>query len=762
MHSNSISTGKFSMRRSLVSVAVATALFSAAAHAAAPVSVRGVVAGTLFTPPVNAASPANSTAGVTVPSVYAGATVCFDLNNNGVCDAGEPSTTTSTTGSFVLVSATPADVIAVIPTTATNGGQPVTQRNVFRVSAAQVAAAKTSALAPAVISITPLTTELVRMMENDGLSYSDAVSTLSERLGVEAASVTAAPTALTGSTDLQAVEAESVILTNRFGFAAKTVDRGDYATIPVAQQAAMNIEGIPRYDNIFIVMLENKSTNGMLNSPYAPNINALLAANNQFTNYYATGNPSEPNYTALGGADDFGITNDDQWNCNATGANAPQDLPLPTNTQSGLASSPFTATCTDSPAVDHNIVNRPNLFNAMTTAGMTWRTYNESTNPGQDFRTDSVGDSTVSAPDHVYPPGTLNGNTTTIGDPNGVIPLPASLYKTKHNPAMAYQNVRSAVEFKASNRTLGGGQWDAALLQSKKYTIPASFDQDQFGTDLQTGGIGQLNYVIPDQCDDMHSISPTGTDTVTKATISSSDCNGVSNGNDPPPNDSHDNIMARGDNYVASLVNKIENSPVWQNQSKRVALVLMFDEGSATSGFNSCCGWNPGNSTVAQPLIQNPDGTFSVDTSVVGYFNGNRGHGNSIFAVLTNQPNAPKGIKDSDAYSHFSFVRTLQDMFGLADPESPGTYMNRSKYTESFIAANILSLPEYAGAADTHFDGVRPMNHQYVIPANYVEKQSTDESTIVAGSGNAAGTVAPQVGPDPNQINVWALPAAIQ
>jgi len=160
---------------------------------------------------------------------------------------------------------------------------------------------------------------------------------------------------------------------------------------------------------------------------------------------------------------------------------------------------------------------------------------------------------------------------------------------------------------------------------------------------------------------------------------------------------------------------------------------------------------------VARPLVQNPDGTFSVDTTVSGYANGNRGHGNSIFAVLTNQPNAPKGIKDSDAYSHFSFVRTLQDMFGLADPEAPGTYMNRSKYTESFIAANILNLPEYASSQDTHFDAVRPMNHAYVIPAGYTEKQSSDESTIRAGSGNAAGTVAPQIGPDATQANVWAL-----
>jgi hypothetical protein len=68
--------------------------------------------------------------------------------------------------------------------------------------------------------------------------------------------------------------------------------------------------------------------------------------------------------------------------------------------------------------------------------------------------------------------------------------------------------------------------------------------------------------------------------------------------------------------------------------------------------------------------------------------------------------------------------------------------MNRSKYTEKFIAANIAKLPEFAGTADPHFDAVRPMNHAYVIPAGYVQKN---------------GFPSPQVGPDPNQVNVWAL-----
>ena len=180
---------------------------------------------------------------------------------------------------------------------------------------------------------------------------------------------------------------------------------------------------------------------------------------------------------------------------------------------------------------------------------------------------------------------------------------------------------------------------------------------------------------------------------------------------------------------------KIQASPVWQNQQKKVAIVLMFDEGNATTDLNSCCGWKAGKTAADAPLVQTGS-TFSPDTSVVQYATGNQGHGKSIFVVLTNQPSAPKGIVDNDVYSHFSFVRTLQDMFLLSDPAKDGSYMNRSKYTEKFIAQNILNLPEFAGSADTHFDSVRPMNHGYVIPAGYTQKTTDDD------------TQPPQVGPD--------------
>jgi hypothetical protein len=331
-----------------------------------------------------------------------------------------------------------------------------------------------------------------------------------------------------------------------------------------------------------------------------------------------------------------------------------------------------------------------------------------------------------------------------MGDANLILPMPAGLYKTKHHPGMAYQNVRSEPDFNYNNRTLGGGQWDNSLENASAYTTPAGYDKDQLGTDLETGNIGNLNFLVPDQCDDMHGITVTGTEVGSATTgLAASDCSSVSNN---VPVATGGAIIKRGDNYVDYVVKKIQTSDIWNNPQKRVAIVLMFDEGNAdfTTANNSCCGWNAGKLTTNAPLIP---GTDVQDTSVTNYGQGNRGHGMSIFGILNNQPNAPKKILDSDAYSHFSFVRTLQDMFGLADPSIDASYMNRSKYTEKFIAQNIVNLPEFAGSADTHFDAVRPMNHAHIIPAGYTAKVTADQSASRPS----------QPGPDANQTNVWAL-----
>lgn len=718
----------------------------------------------------SAFKPGSSTDPVIAAGYYAGATVCVDTNGNGRCDTGEPAAVTDANGKFSLSVSAASALIADIGTNAKNTatGANVPTREVLRVMLDQVQEQGTA------LVVSPLSSEVARLVEANSTSYAVEKQNLATRLGVPAASLLGDVNAA-GASVQTALLKEANALNNRFAYATTKLDRNDKfpdalanpggdprltgmagvttatanvvdnrkaVTFLQSQQAAFNVEGIPRYDNIFIVMLENKATMSILNSAYAPKINGYLKAGNQLVSYYATGNPSEPNYTALGGADDWGITDDAQWNCDATGANAVQDTPTPDNSQPGLGKSPFAATCTQPAAVNHNIVNRPNLFNAITKAGLTWRTYSESMNPGQDFRTDSVADAVVTAKDNVYAPGSLGGNAATVGNAALTLPLPAGLYKTKHHPGMAYQNVRSAPEWKYSNRTMGGGQWDAALKNSADYTIPATYDYDQLGSDLASGNVGNLNFLVPDQCDDMHGITVVGTDGVTKASDCGSVANNVSATAVSP-------IITRGDNYVDYTVKRIQASALWKNPQKRVAIVLMFDEGNATSGFNSCCGWNPlkGSDPAhpVRPLVQNADGSWTFDPSINKYEVGNRGHGESIFGILTNQADAPKGVSDSDAYSHFSFVRTLQDMFQLADPVVDASYMNRSKYTEAFIAANIMNLPDYAGSADTHFDSVRPINHAFVIPASYTQKQSGDVSTTA------------QVGPDGNQVNVWSL-----
>ncbi len=694
-------------RRLLTALSVAAALMAGAdiIRADAPPALHGIVAGAFFTPPSGAALSSS------VPSHYGFAKVCLDTNDNGACDAGETATATDINGTFDLTVPAPGPLAAEISTASTNGGHPVAARVTLRAAAAQAADGS--------IVISPLSTEVTRMMADGVIDYATARRQLAARLDVSESLVLSDPAAVADAIVRGSLLKESVILASRFTLAAKMADRHDAPTMKDALQASMSLEAIPRYDHIFIIMLENKATSSIKNSPFAPRINGYLAAGNQFTSYFATGNPSEPNRVAVASGDDFGITDDSAWNCGPAGdtADLPDD-PLP----------PGMAPCTNT--TNHNVKNKPNLLTAMNAAGMTWRVYSESMNPGRDWRLNSAGDNTILADDHVYPAASPIG---AIGTPGLQLRMPSSLYATKHNESVNFQAVRSAPDFVANNRTLGGGQWDEALRNAP--STPPGWNFDQFGADLASGDIGNLNFLESDQCDDMHGVTVQGTVPPSQTLKTASDCGGNAN-------------IYRGDIYTDALIRKIQAANVWTSTAKRTAIVIMFDEGTATTGFNSCCGWNPsagasiaGNSLGA--LVENPDGTVSMDP-IARYNQGNKGHGTSIFGVLTNQPNAPKGVVDSDAHSHISFVRTLQDMFGLADPGDDWSYMNRSKYTEQFIAANLSLLPEYASSADPHFDAVRPMNHQYVIPAGYAQK-----SGFVTPPGA-------QIGPDATQLNVWA------
>jgi hypothetical protein len=759
----------------LTSIAAACVLTACGSSSNNPPASTSPAAGTAqtFTGVVAAAGfvPGSTTGDPTLQAgYYAGATVCVDASGNGKCDGSEISTTTDSKGHFTLQSTATGQLIADVSTKAINTatGAAPTSHLILRASAAQI-----SDQGATTVVISPMSSEVQRLVEANSTNYTTEKANLASRLsaptlGASSVSVPAADVLgdvnkLAGA-EQQAVLFEDNQLANRYTYATTKLDRGDMypdnlavaggdpavvgapgvsaltivkpsqAQTPItfaqAQQAAFNVEGIPRYDNLFIIMLENHSvapvpgTPGILGSSSAPFINQFLNANNQFTTYYSTGNPSEPNYVAVSGGDDWGIADDSWWGC---GSPTPTDTAFPGGTASDgqplipVAALPpqdghhlpdfGSASCAVGANASHNILQQPTIFNLLSQAGMTWRTYNESMNPGQDPRVDGVADAAVT--DVYTGPG---GNGTAF-------PVPDGLFKTEHHPGLTYQAARNLPEFNADTRTIFGTQYTAAdWAKSTAYPIPAGYNTDQFSTDLASGDVGSLNFIVPDRCDDMHSA-----------------------GSDPSCTSGSLQIVQRGDDYVRQVVTKIEASSLWANKQRKMAIVVMFDEGEGSS--TSCCGWNPVATNVNQAPLTFANGKFTP-TTTVSYNNGNHGHGNSIFGVATNQAN-PK-VVDNDEYSHFSLVRTMQDMFGVADPVQPQTYLARAKYTESIIANNILNLPEFAGSADTHLDSVRPMNHAYITPAGYTQVLNPIDVT-----GTTLATRQP--GPDATQTNIWAL-----
>lgn len=743
-----------------LAAAVASVLALGSASAYANSIVEGVVGGAYFTPPVFSDSAAASSASSTAASVYAGATVCFDLNNNGACDSGEPSTTTSSTGSFKLSSSTLAPLLAQVGTNATNNGNAIGSRTVFRVHPQQITAATKSPLLAATVNITPLSTEVALAIENQGLNYAEALANLTQRIGVSTSLNTLLPpTQVTNPADLAVILKESVIAQGRLTLAAKFVDRGDTigelrgnfdcpnvasfdpsnadgctgndlntVAIPAAQEYAFNLEGMPQYDYVFVVIEENESQSSVYGKSTLPYINSFLQTGNTYYNYFATGAPSEPNYLALGSADDWGQTGDEA-------------IPYP--------------------AIVGGVAN---LQNSMNAAGLTWHHYEGSLWPSPGGTTANTGaGSWNSATGGIY---FDNPSESSIVGTDGAT-YGSGLVAKKHNTAVWFADTVSQPNFALNERSISGaygstdvngnaiayaypsntatgasnytaaGDWDNALQSyatahgiTSWWTGNAQpWVQDQFKADLESGNIANLNWIVPDQDDDMHN---TGT-------------------------------VPRTDYWFQNIVAKIKSSAIWNDPTKRVAIVLTFDEGE--SATTSCCGWNPERSGdgAAQLVTFSANGTEVSSASAEApfkeafngatftppaYSKGNHGHGVTTFSLYTNQMQfngAPSGLYDTDYYSHFSFVRTLQDIFGLADPGLPGTYMNRSKYTEKFINENAAVLPEFAGSSNPHFDAVRAMNHVYRFPAGVTHV-------------TAAGTVTPPVttGPDANQTNLWA------
>jgi Phosphoesterase family len=69
----------------------------------------------------------------------------------------------------------------------------------------------------------------------------------------------------------------------------------------------------PTYDHVFLVINENHNFSQIIGNSAAPIINALAADYGLATQYTGVSDPSEPNYVAMLGGTDFGISSDDPY-----------------------------------------------------------------------------------------------------------------------------------------------------------------------------------------------------------------------------------------------------------------------------------------------------------------------------------------------------------------------------------------------------------------------------------------------------------------
>jgi uncharacterized repeat protein (TIGR04052 family) len=131
----------------------------------------------------SSSSPSNSLSGIVADGYISGATACLDLNNNGVCDSGEPTGTTNAsgaftiTGTFTAAQAASAPLVVQIPATAVDSDFP----------ASTVGQAFTLTSPAGASFVSPLTT-LVQLKVAAGDTQAAADAAVLKLLGIGASS----------------------------------------------------------------------------------------------------------------------------------------------------------------------------------------------------------------------------------------------------------------------------------------------------------------------------------------------------------------------------------------------------------------------------------------------------------------------------------------------------------------------------------------------------------------------------------------------
>lgn len=183
----------------------------------------------------------------------------------------------------------------------------------------------------------------------------------------------------------------------------------------------------------------------------------------------------------------------------------------------------------------------------------------------------------------------------------------SGLYVRKHNPFMLFNDVLNSPSRLANVKPM-----------------------DNLATDLATGKAPNYAFIVPDECHDMHGVSPPSA-----TAYGMPWCGYPANFVIP-----HKTVQA-ADSYLKYLVTTIMSSPAWTSDS---VIVVTWDENESSglpsngptrgyAGTEGCCASPPGDGGGRVPAI-----------------------------VITNTPTHLVSLRP---YNHYSLLRTIEDNFGL-------------------------------------------------------------------------------------------------
>jgi hypothetical protein len=221
------------------------------------------------------------------------------------------------------------------------------------------------------------------------------------------------------------------------GCSAGTPPPSPHAVVDAAKRS----RDMPRYDHIFVIVIENKGFDQIAQHPdWAPTLDKLASEYGQATQFYGEVHPSEGNYVAMLGGDTFGIHDDDAYFCKPRMQN------------------PFCKRSDEPGYADHSLSAR-SLMDQLQARGLSWKVYMQDI-PG-------AGSLIPAWPTRDYP----------------VQGLPHELYAAKHNGFVNFDNVHQAPLPWRMQHIVGFNQLDK---------------------DLAAGDMPNYAHIIPNQCNEMH------------------------------------------------------------------------------------------------------------------------------------------------------------------------------------------------------------------------------------------------------------------